>query len=138
MKVLECSSRGDKRFSAFYAKVSVFGRYDSIENHYQKAKRLKNGDIAGKGKKPDKLIINNKEYDIKYLTPFYNMLWIKYLDQNQDLVTFAEEYEDFNDMFKGRSINCQANSIRQYVKEGRESFFKDEVFKEFLKELRHV
>lgn len=39
MKILECSSRGDKRFSAFYAKVEVFSKLDSIENHYQSCKR---------------------------------------------------------------------------------------------------
>lgn len=35
VKILECSTAGDKRFSAFYAKVSVNGKFDSIENHYQ-------------------------------------------------------------------------------------------------------
>ncbi|WCK57551.1 hypothetical protein PP175_26155 (plasmid) [Aneurinibacillus sp. Ricciae_BoGa-3] len=34
MKVLECSSKGDKRFTAFYAKVNLYGKEDSIENHY--------------------------------------------------------------------------------------------------------
>ena len=29
MKILECSSKGDKRFSAFYAKISF---YDKIRN----------------------------------------------------------------------------------------------------------
>jgi len=38
-RVLECSSRGDKRFSALYAKVLAFGVRDTIENHYQKSKR---------------------------------------------------------------------------------------------------
>lgn len=32
---LECSSKGDKRFSALYCKVSVNGKIDTIENHYQ-------------------------------------------------------------------------------------------------------
>ena len=31
MKILECSTHGDKRFSALYAKVSVYGVYDTIE-----------------------------------------------------------------------------------------------------------
>ena len=36
---LECSSKGDKRFSAFYAFVEFDGKYDSIEHHYQNCKR---------------------------------------------------------------------------------------------------
>ena len=36
--ILECSSKGDKRFSALYAKVSVNNVLDTIENHYQKSK----------------------------------------------------------------------------------------------------
>ena len=48
--ILECSSKGDKRFSALYAKVKVFGVYDSIENHYQNCKRDINNQVVGKGK----------------------------------------------------------------------------------------
>lgn len=51
MKILECSSKGDKRFSAFYAKIKVFGIYDSIENHYQNCKRDSNGRPVKKGQK---------------------------------------------------------------------------------------
>ena len=40
MRILECHSQGDKRFSAFYAKVEVNGKLDSIENHYQLSKRI--------------------------------------------------------------------------------------------------
>ena len=40
MKILECSSAGDKRFSAFYALVDVFGVTNSIERHYQSVKRI--------------------------------------------------------------------------------------------------
>ena len=35
MKILECSSKGDKRFSAFYAKLNVFGK---IERKYKRVK----------------------------------------------------------------------------------------------------
>ena len=30
---LECSSKGDKRFSALYAKIVFNGKYKNIENH---------------------------------------------------------------------------------------------------------
>ncbi|MCT7971188.1 hypothetical protein [Laspinema olomoucense] len=38
MKVLECHSKGDTRFSPFFSDVSVFGQKKSIENHYHCAK----------------------------------------------------------------------------------------------------
>lgn len=39
---LECSSRGDKRFSAFYARIKSLG-YKSIEELYQAKKVFANG-----------------------------------------------------------------------------------------------
>ena len=43
MKILECSSAGDKRFSSLYALVDVFGVTESIESHYQAVKRNEKG-----------------------------------------------------------------------------------------------
>ena len=129
MKILECSSKGDKRFSAFYAKVKMWKKYDSIENHYQLCKRF--GDFTpttwkdAKGKSPTHIELNGKNYDLKYLSQWYKLLWLRYLDTNPKLVEFAREYDDFNDIFKGKSINCQADVIRQYIKEGRESVWND-------------
>lgn len=122
MKILECSSRGDKRFSSFYAYVDFLGEYDSIEHHYQNCKRDYNGNKVGKGVKVHHIIINNKQLSSSYLSAFYKLLWIKYLDKHQELVTYAKQYDDSNDMFKGpHTMNCQADVIRSYVKEGRES-----------------
>jgi hypothetical protein len=126
MKILECSSKGDKRYSAFYAMVKVFGNIDSIENHYQLCKRFNNIIPQtwrnAKGKQPTHIHINGKDYDIKYLSMFYKLLWVKYLDQNPELVEYAEQFDDFHDIFKGKNtVNCQADVIRQYIKLGRDS-----------------
>lgn len=123
LKILECSSKGDKRFSSFYAKVDVYGKFDSIENHYQLCKRF--GDEVPKSwrdakeKMPTHIHVNGKDLDVKLLSQFFDLLWCKYLDANPGLVKLAKEYDDFTDMFRGKSINCQADSIRKYVKEGR-------------------
>lgn len=135
MKNLECSSKGDRRFSAFYSKVSVFGKIDSIENHYQNIKyKKRNGGVikCRKGEKVDFININNKILDVKYLTPFYKLLWVKYLDENIDLVKFASEYDSFSDMFRGNCINCQADVIRDYVKKGRNYIMESDDVKEFI------
>jgi hypothetical protein len=83
MKILECSSKGDTRFSAFYAKVDVSGVYDSIENHYQLSKRF--GSDAKpkhwkecKGRKPSHFMIGSHSYDLCYLSLWYKSLWLKY------------------------------------------------------------
>lgn len=130
MKILECSSRGDKRFSAFYAKVEVFGKLDSIENHYQSCKRTVDNRPAKKGQKVGQIIFtipNGPSIRLSptYLTAYYKLLWCKYLDNNPELVKYASAYDDYNDIFKGKAINCQADVIRQYIKQGRDSILNE-------------
>ncbi|MCR8641413.1 hypothetical protein NV379_01975 [Paenibacillus sp. N1-5-1-14] len=134
IKILECSSKGDKRFSAFYAKVKAWGKYDSIENHYQLCKRFGNNAPSSwrdaKGKQPTHIELNGKSYELSYLSQWYKMLWVEYLDKNPELVKYANGFDEFNDIFKGKSLNCQADVVRQYIKQGRESVISD--YKELL------
>lgn len=139
MKVLECSSKGDKRFSAFYAKVEVNGKMASIEEHYQLSKRFKDEQgkyvipqkvMDAKGKTPVHFVLGGKIYDVSYLSSYYSLLWVKYLDKNPELVQYAKDFDDFTDMFRGSSINCQADVVKKYVKQGREAILKEN--KEFL------
>lgn len=133
MRVLECSSQGDTRFSAFYARVTMWGVERSIEEHYQLCKRFRTPfhTIAprtvkeAKGRKPSHIELNGKEYPVSMLTPFYKLLWLRYFDLNPDLVAYASQFDGFSDMFKGRALNCQANVIHQYIKVGRESVWQD-------------
>lgn len=113
---LECSSKGDKRFSALYAKVKFNGIYDTIENHYQKCKRKYNNSKVKKGEKPDYIIINQYKLPIKYLSPFYKLLWFIYLEEHKELVTYASSFDSFTDIFKGKNtVNSQADVIREYI-----------------------
>lgn len=125
MRILECSSKGDKRFSAFYAKVKVFGLEDSIERHYQNCKRDENGCHVNKGESVKYIVINGKKISAIFLTAYYKLLWCSYLDHNEHLVEYAKSFDDYNDMFKGKAVNCQADVIRQYVKEGRQSILNE-------------
>lgn len=139
LRILECSSRGDKRFSAFYAYVEVFGRKTNIERHYQSSKKFYDSTITkAKGLQPDYIEINGRQLDKKYLTAWYKLLWVKYLDQHKELVEYAKTFDDFNDIFKGKkSINCQADVIRQYVKQGRASIMKEQAVIELLELLKN-
>ena len=117
---LECSSKGDKRFSALYAKVTFNNVYDSIENHYQSVKRKHDNQIVKKGEKPDYIVINNIKLPTKFLTPFYKYLWYIYLNQHTELVKYASSFDSFSDMFKGKNtVNSQADVIEEYIKNRR-------------------
>ncbi|MGL5315312.1 MAG: hypothetical protein ACRC92_18795 [Peptostreptococcaceae bacterium] len=125
MAVLECSSKGDKRFSALYAKIKVNGVYDSIENHYQKAKLFKDGHgFIRKGAKPIGIHFNGVDYkDTSLLSSYYAMLWFKYLFTNKDLLEVINSYDDFTDTFRGKSVNCQADMIKDVREYGLQGFF---------------
>jgi len=115
-KVLECSSRGDKRFSAMFAKVEAFGVLDTIENHYQKCKKNDAGGSVRKGQPVDHMVLNCRKFPAAMLTDWYRLLWIKYLDKNPELVEYAKQFDEFTDMFRGKNtINCQADVIRDYI-----------------------
>lgn len=133
---MECSTVGDIRFSAFGAKVKAFGVEDYIEFFYQFAKGFE-GKIVPKytdpwhikmehtrkikGKKPDFMILGKQKYDVTLLAQWYHLLWIRYLDVNPELVEYLKLFDDYNDVFKGKSLACQADTIRKYIKDGRES-----------------
>ena len=53
------------------------------------------------------------------------MLWVRYLDENPELVEYAKGFDTFSDMFRGKSVNCQADVIRDYVIHGRDYVLKD-------------
>lgn len=138
-KRLECSSEGDRDFSAHYAWVDVFGLRKPIEYHYQMSKMFDLGTVNGvknvigpmkttklaKGRKPVKVKVGNFILPVRFLSQWYKLLWLKYLDANPELVRYASQFDEFTDKFRGKSLNCQADVIRQYVKEGRESILKD-------------
>jgi len=133
-KSLECSSQGDTRFSAFFARVTLpFNDADvtkTIEEWYQLAKRF--GKIKprkvkdAKGKAPTHLVVLGKRYAAHFLGQWYKILWLKYLDENPDLVKFASMFDEFTDVKRGRrTVNCQADVVKQYVKQGRQSLIND-------------
>ena len=115
-KVLECSSVGDKHFSAMYAKITIFGVVDTIENHYQGSKRGASGGPVKKCKPVAYIVINRRKYPAEMLTAWYRLLWIIYLDKNPELVKYAKQFDSYHDIFCSKNtINCQADVIRDYV-----------------------
>ena len=129
MKVLECHSKGDIRYSAFGAKIKVAGVFASIEHHYQFSKRVYGQAPPQvidefKGKPITHFMIGTKMFPKEFLTQYFNLLWVKYFDVNPELLKIASDYDDFRDIFKGKkTINCQADAIRDIVKLGRNTVY---------------
>jgi len=103
---LECSSKGDKRFSAFYARITGRGN-KSIEEIYQAAKIFEDGSTGlswkeAKGKKP----VNLKE--VKEL---YSTLWNEYIQENSHLVFTLLNASGVSDAFGKPGSVCQATEL---------------------------
>lgn len=97
---LECSSKGDKRFSSFYAKVN--GK--SIEEQYQAAKVFADGSTNLHWKQAKgKVAVNIKE-----CTKLYKRLWKQYLLENPELLTVLKKSTGLSDTFGQTGCNCQA------------------------------
>jgi hypothetical protein len=141
MKTLECHSKGDKRFSALYAKVTlnILGQKETktIEEWYQKSKyfgrdyfpcsTIKDAkNYQKKGLKPVGIWLGIEVYPVKYLTQWYKILWIKYFKENPALLQYARKYNKFNDPFAGKNtVNSQADVIKECAKKGLNSVLKD-------------
>ena len=143
LRVLQCHSRGDRRFSPFCCFVEAFAHKDSIENHYQRAKvfdgnvipsnwreakRLKKSGVKQVGWQIGSLrlpcLSNDQEVDFAlhdFGIQFYIALWHKYLRSNQALIRISSQFDEFEDPFRGTFPFCQADVIRQCVREGIDS-----------------
>lgn len=107
---LECSSKGDKRFSAFYARIKSRGN-KSIEELYQEYKIFKDESgklITGlswreaKGKAP---------INIQDCKRYYSNLWDLYFSENPELLDVIKKYNGFSDIFGQPGRCCQALEI---------------------------
>ena len=100
---LECSSRGDRRFSAFYAQVG--GK--SIEDTYQAAKVFEGGATGlswreAKGKKA----VNQEE-----VAKLYASLWDRYINEHPELQEVLKGASGVSDMFGQPGHCCQATEL---------------------------
>lgn len=100
---LECSSRGERRFSAFVARVN--GK--TIEERYQSAKVFANGVTAlhwreAKGKQA----VNQAE-----CAALYSRLWDRYIADRPELLEVLKAASGLSDMFGQPGHCCQATEL---------------------------
>ena len=102
---LECSSKGDKRFSAFYARPKSLGSR-SIEEAYQAMKVLEDGSTGlswreAKGKKA----VNQE-----VCTRAYVKWWQEWIDE-QGLLSILQGATGLSDLFGQKGHVCQAEVL---------------------------
>lgn len=111
---LECSTKGDRRFSAFNAKFKweeqelpamICGK--SIEEIYQANKIFEDGSFGlswkeAKGKKAVNQEVCNK---------LYSKLWDYYIKQNPALLKVLKEASGLSDIFGQEGHCCQATEL---------------------------
>lgn len=103
---LECSSKGDRRFSAFGARLKS-REFQSIEEIYQGAKVFEDGVTklnwrAAKGRKA-----LNQEYVAK----LYTELWEEYIEENPHLKEVLINVTGLSDVFGQEGHQCQATVL---------------------------
>lgn len=103
---LECSTAGDRRFSAFCARIEGRGGR-SIEEIYQATKVFRNGDTGlsieeARGFRP----VNVAECRDLYAT-----LWDEYIAENPRLIPVLLAQSGLQDRFGRRGGQCQATEL---------------------------
>lgn len=103
---LECSSKGDKRFSAFYARIRSRNNR-SIEDIYQATKVFEDGLTnldwrQAKGKLP---------VNIEEVKKLYSQLWDEYIQENSELLEVLKNVSGISDMFGQPGHQCQATEL---------------------------
>lgn len=103
---LECSSKGDKRFSAFYARLRA-AEGQSIETVYQAAKRFTDGSTGlsvklAKGRVPE---------NIDEVNALYADLWNQYIAENPHLIDVLKSASGLSDIFGQPGHVCQASEL---------------------------
>lgn len=102
---LECSTKGDKRFSAFCAHVK---RYNgTIEKLYQAAKVFDCGATGlswreAKGRHP---------INANYCAAWYAHLWDQYIWENPNLLDVLKQSPGLSDVFGQQGHQCQASEL---------------------------
>lgn len=136
---LNCTQNGDVRFHPDYAKVTLYGVTDTVNHHFGKALRDRNGDVAKTLKDVKCLIVNNVRIPVSMAEQFYFCIWYQKILSDSFTRTELSKYDDFFDGKQEEHINSQAKVFRMYKNGGTgalKSFCND--FLQLLKEGKSV
>lgn len=103
---LECSSRGDRRFSAFHARIRGRGNR-SVEQLYQAAKVF-DGGVTGLAWREAK---GRQAINAAEVREFYAQLWDEYIAENPGLLPLLIAAPGLSDVFGQPGRACQATEL---------------------------
>ena len=104
---LECSSRGDKRFSALYARIQ--GRENkTIEELYQGEKVFSDGSTGLHWRKAKG---RTDCVNMNWCRLFYAVLWREYIAENPELNLILNKASGLSDIFGQPGHACQAEEL---------------------------
>lgn len=101
---LECSSLGDRRFSAFCARVN--GK--SIEEQYQSAKRFDGELFPHQNWRDRKGFRASNQTEVRAL---YTRLWNQYITEHSELLPVLKAASGVSDIFGQPGSVCQATEL---------------------------
>lgn len=108
---LECSSKGDTRFSAFYARPSCL-EGETIETVYQAEKQFADGSTGHDWREVRRrrtlgdLAINQEDCNA-----LYSFLWDEYIRENPHLLQVIRSASGLSDIFGNEGRCCQATEL---------------------------
>lgn len=103
---LECSSKGDSRFSAFHARLRSFGNR-SIEEIYQGAKIFSDGETY----LPPMKAKGRSAVNQPLCNDLYSLLWKQYIVENPKLINELIAASGLSDQFGQHGHCCQATEL---------------------------
>ncbi len=107
---LECSSKGEKRLSAFYARIRARGNR-SIEDLYQGAKIFDDGAGGTRTGLSWREAKGKRALNADEVRALYGRLWDEYLAENPDLMPMITAASGVADLFGTPGSACQATEI---------------------------
>jgi hypothetical protein len=138
-RLLQCHSRGAKEYSPFFCPVVSFGQLRSIEDHYQSTKVFLSADqqlLKAQDWRQAKerqraglellyfelpngvtLGTSNRSMD-DLVIQYYISLWYRFLGAHPELITHAQGYDGYEDIFEGSFPFSQARVMEQVVTQG--------------------
>lgn len=111
---LECSARGDIRFSASHIKLKINGAEKTIENWFNDSKRNKDGNPVNRGDQYEYIVdpfTGDKLFEIDDIQDMYKGLWIAYLSRCPELVEYASKFVAFKDSKYSSTLPIKSSDI---------------------------
>jgi len=111
---LECSARGDRRFSSAHIKLKINGVEKTIEEWFYDSKRDIYDRPVYRGD-PYAYIVDpftgDKIYEENEIKDMYKGLWVSYLNRNPELVEYASTFTEFKDSKYSSSTPIKSSDI---------------------------